>query len=149
LADPRVEKFAQILVDHSTKVDPGDRVAITSTTVAEPLVRALFGLVLDRGGYPHVLLDFPGQEELLFAHASDEQLEYVPLFHKMAFEDFDVLIKIRAETNTRGLSGVEAERQAHRQKSISADRRRWHGDQINPALDVRCSRPAHMPWKQR
>jgi aminopeptidase len=120
LADPRVEKFTKILVDHSTKVGPGDRVAITSTTAAVPLVRALYELVLERGGYPHVLIDFPGQEELLFAHASDEQLEYVPLFHKMAFEDFDVLVKIRAETNTRGLSSVSPERQAHRQKAISA-----------------------------
>jgi aminopeptidase len=67
-----------------------------------------------------VLLDLPGQEELLFAHASDAQLEYVPLFHKMAFEEFEVLIKIRAETNTRGLSSINPERQAHRQRSISA-----------------------------
>lgn len=120
MADPRVSKFARILVDHSTKVGPGDRVAITSTTAAEPLVRALIPLVLERGGYPHVLLDLPGQEELLFAHASDAQLEYVPLFHKMAFEEFEVLIKIRAETNTRGLSSINPERQAHRQRSISA-----------------------------
>ena len=120
MSDPRVSKFAKILVDHSTKVAPGDRVAITSTTAAEPLVQALYGLVLERGGFPHVLLDLPGQEELLFARATDRQLEYVPLFHKMAFEEFEVLIKIRAETNTRALSGVDPARQAHRQKSISA-----------------------------
>jgi aminopeptidase len=120
LADQRVEKFARILVDHSTKVSPGDRVGITATTEAEPLVRALYKLVLDRGGHPHVLFDLPGQEELFFAHAGDEQLDFVPRFHKMAFEEFEVLVKIRSEVNTRALSGVDPARQARRQRAMAA-----------------------------
>ncbi|HJW89595.1 MAG TPA: aminopeptidase [Anaerolineales bacterium] len=119
MADPRVEKFARILVDYSTRVGPGDRVAITSTTAAEPLVRELYALVLERGGHPHLLFDLPGQDELLYAHASDEQLDFVPQFHKMAFEQFEVLIKIRSELNTRALSAVEPARQSRRQKAVS------------------------------
>lgn len=119
MTDTRARKFAQILVDHSTKVGPEDRVAITATTAAEPLVRALYELVLIRGGHPHLILDFPGMDEVLFAHASDQQLEFVPLFHKLAFEDFDVLIKIRSESNTRALSSVDPQRQSHRQKAIA------------------------------
>ena len=112
MADPRVEKFARILVDYSTRVGPGDRVAITSTTAAEPLVRELYALVLERGGHPHLLFDLPGQDELLYAHASDEQLDFVPQFHKMAFEEFEVLIKLRSDTNTRALTSVDPARQA-------------------------------------
>jgi len=119
LVDTRVRNFARILVDHSTHVAPGDRVAITAAFAAEPLVRALYELVLDRGGHPHVLFDLPGQDESLYAHASDEQLDYVSPFHKMAFEAFEVLIKIRAETNTRALSNVDPLRQARRQKTLS------------------------------
>jgi len=70
---------------------PGSRVAITATTAAEPLARALFELVLDRGGNPHILFDLPGQDEILFAHASDAQLDYLSPFQKAAFEEFDVL----------------------------------------------------------
>jgi aminopeptidase len=113
-------KFAQILVDHSTKIKPGDRVAITSSIAAEPVVRALYELVLDRGGYPHVLLDIPDQDELLFAHANDDQLDFVPLFHKTAFEEFEVLIKIRSELNTRALSDLDPIRQARRQKAMAS-----------------------------
>jgi len=116
--DIRLLNFAKILIDHSTHVGPGDRVAITTTTTAEPLVQALYPLVLDRGGHPHVLFDIDGQDELLFSHAEEDQLDFVPLFHKMAFEEFDVLIKIRAETNTRGVSSVEPQRQARRQKAL-------------------------------
>jgi aminopeptidase len=119
LTDIRLRKFAQILVDHSTKVGPGDRVAITATTAAEPLVRALYELVLDRGGQPHVLFDFPGQDEIFYRHAGDEQLDFVPLFHRMAFEEFEVLVKIRSELNTRALSGLDPARQSRRQKALS------------------------------
>jgi aminopeptidase len=118
LPDIRLQKFSQILIDHSTQVNNGDRVAITASTAAVPLVKELYGLVLQRGGYPHVLLDFPGQEELFFDFASDDQINFVPLFHKMAFEEFDVLIKIRADENTRALAGVDPDRQARRQKTI-------------------------------
>jgi aminopeptidase len=118
VTDTRVHKFAQILIDHSTQVGPGDRVGITAAIPAEPLVRELYQQVLKRGGHPHVLFDFEGQDEVFFIHASDEQLDFVPLFHKMAFEQFEVLIKIRADTNTRALSSTDPERQARRQKAI-------------------------------
>jgi len=119
LTDTRIEKFARILVDYSTRVKPGDLVAITSSYAAEPLVQSLYALILDRGAYPHVLLDFSDQNEILFAHANNDQLEYVPRFHKLAFEEFDVLIKVRADTNTRAQSGVDSAHQAHRQRGIA------------------------------
>jgi aminopeptidase len=117
LTDSRLHKFARILVYHSTQVQKGDRVAITTSTAAVPLVKELFALILQQGGNPHVLLDFPGQEELFFEFANDQQIEFVPLFHQMAFEEFDVLIKIRADENTRALANVNTERQARRQKA--------------------------------
>ena len=119
MSDPRIQKFAQILVDHSTAVKPGDKVAITASTAAEPAVKAIYELVLARGGYPHALLEFAGETEALFAHASDEQLAFVPLFQKMAFEDFDVLIKLRSELNTRALSNVDTARLAEHTKATS------------------------------
>ena len=39
MTDTRIEKFARILVDYSTQVRPGDRVGITGTTLAEPLLK--------------------------------------------------------------------------------------------------------------
>jgi aminopeptidase len=119
MTDLRHRKFAKLLVDYSTHVSPGDRVAITATTAAEPLLKALYQRVLERGGSPHLLIDLPGQDELLFAYASDDQLDDIPSFHKMAFEQFDVLIKIRSELNSRSLSAVDTARLARRQKALS------------------------------
>jgi aminopeptidase len=119
LADIRHQKFAQIIVDYSTHVEPGDRVAITSTLAAEPGVRALYERVLERGGHPHVLFDLDGQDELFYARASNDQLDYLSPFHKAAFEEFDVLIKVRADNNTRALTSVDPERQARRQRALA------------------------------
>jgi aminopeptidase len=120
LTDIRFQKFAQLLIDYSVQVKPGERVAITAGLEAVPLVQELFGLTLERGGYPHVLLDIPDQDELLFAHASDEQLDFLPTFHETAFEQFEVLIKLRSETNTRALTQVDRARLARRNKTLSA-----------------------------
>jgi aminopeptidase len=117
VTDPRPEKFARLLVDYSTQVKPGDRVAITSTTLAVPVLQALYARVLEKGGFPHLLLDVPNQDKTFFEHAGDELLGFVSEFHQIAFEQFDVLIKVRAETNPRSLSKIDAARMAARQKA--------------------------------
>lgn len=120
MTDPRVMNFARILVEHSTQVKAGDKVAVTATLAAEPLLRALYIQILEHGAVPHLLIDLPDQDELLYRHAGHDDLLTTPsLFHQTAFDEFDVLIKVRSETNTRALSGVAAERQALRQKATS------------------------------
>jgi aminopeptidase len=117
--DVRLEKLAQILVHHSAEIRPGDRVAIEATITAEPLVRALSGAILDAGGYPHLLLDLPDQEQILFAHATDEQLDAVPTFRKLAYDQFESRIRIHSASNPRALSDVDPARQRRRQKALS------------------------------
>jgi aminopeptidase len=113
------QKFARLMVDYSTHVQPGDRVAITTSTAAIPFVIELYRIVVSRGAYPHVLMDIPNQDEILLANASDELLDFTPVFHKIAFEEFDVLLKVRAETNTRLLTHADPQRQKRRFNTIS------------------------------
>jgi aminopeptidase len=119
LTDPRVKNFAKILVEYSTQVKPGDRVAVTGSTESIPAMREIYALTLQRGGYPHLLIDIPDQDELYFANVRDEDLDFLPIFHKQAFEDFDVLIKLRSDLNTRALTQVPLERFSRRAKAIS------------------------------
>ena len=119
MTDIRIEKLARILVDHSTRIVPGDRVAIEATTAAAPLVSAVYKRVLERGGQPHLLLDLPDQEEILFATASDAQLDFTPTFRRLAYEQFESRIRISSSTNTRGLSSVDPARQKRRQAALS------------------------------
>ena len=119
MADPRVERLANILVDHSAQIKPGDRVAIEATTAAEPLVRALYAAILERGGLPYPLLDLTDQDEILFTVAKDEQLDATPPFRKLAYDQFESRIRIHSATNPRALSGVDPARQRRRQKSLA------------------------------
>ncbi len=120
MTDKRVEMLAKILVDHSAEIKPGDRVAIEATIAAEPLVRALYATILERGGYPYPLLELPDQDELFFAHAKDEQLDAVPIFRKLAYEQFESRIRIASSTNPRALSNVDPARQRQRQKASAS-----------------------------
>ena len=119
MTDYRVQKFATILVDHSIRCQTGDRVLIEATTLAEPLVRELYSLILDRGGQPHLALAFPDQEEIFMAHAADHQLDFIPTFQNLAYESFEARIRIGSMANTRAMSGVDPSRLARRQKALA------------------------------
>jgi aminopeptidase len=119
LTDPRVERLAKILVDHSAQIKPGDRVALEATTAAEPLVRALYATILERGGIPYPLLDLTDQDEILFALATDRQLDATPPLRMLAYDQFESRIRIHSAANPRSLSGVDPARQQRRQKSLA------------------------------
>lgn len=119
MTDNRVAKLARILIDHSTHVKVGDRVAIEAITVAEPLVRELYELTLKRGGLPHILLHLPEEEEIFFNLAEEKQLDFTPTFQKLVVDEFDVYIRARSEVNTRALTSVDPARQARWQKAMA------------------------------
>lgn len=106
MPDPRIDKLADLLVNYSVAVRKGDKVAIRGGTPAAPLLEAVCAKVLRAGGHPLVLAALPGMEEVIFRHASDEQLEHVPAPMKLLAETYDVIIAIMATANTRALSNV-------------------------------------------
>jgi len=117
--ESRLENLARILVDYSLRVQAGERVLIDATSAAAPLVRLLYALILERGGHPYPLIALPDQEELLFRHGQDGHLDHVPLFHQLAYEQFESRIRIASATNPRALTNVEAGRKQRRQKALA------------------------------
>ncbi|HEY43581.1 MAG TPA: aminopeptidase [Anaerolineae bacterium] len=111
MTDPRTTNLARILVQYSTKIQPKDRVAIVGELPATPLIREIYREVLRAGGYPHLLLKFEGMEYLLFTEASDDQLNYISPFERLMLEEFEALISMRSQSNTRDLSNVDPARQ--------------------------------------
>jgi aminopeptidase len=107
MADPRVEKLAYVLIDYSTAVRPGDRVAISGDTLAAPLLKAVYARALEAGGHPILLPSLPGTEELLYQIGSDEQLRHIPEPMKMILETYVVRINFRCAANTKARSNVD------------------------------------------
>ena len=125
MADPRVEKFAKVLVEYCTRIKPGDRVLIEATTAAEPLVRALYLRILEAGGHPVPLVQFPDMffpqhEDLLTLYGNDAQLEFVPPLQKLAYDQFESRIRIHSTTNTRSQTAIDSSRAQKRNRPTGA-----------------------------
>ena len=125
MSDLCVQKFAKILVEHSTRVAPGDRILIEATTAAEPLVRELFAQILERGGIPHPMVYIPGmmpfsQEDLYLTYAKDTELDFVPTFLKLAYDQFEGRIRVHSSTNTRSTTNIDPAKVQRRNKALSS-----------------------------
>ena len=88
----------------------GDYVAIRSTTLAEPLILALYEAVLRRGGHPFVWVDLPQIDELFLDLATEEQLDYLDPLELELVQRIDKRFRIVAPFNTRALSQIAATR---------------------------------------
>ncbi len=125
MLDPRIRNLAKILVNYSTRVQPGDKVMIWGfplQPVAAPLVLELYRAVLQAGGHPYTYMTLPGQRELLLTEGSDEQLIKDDPIVTTVLQDFDVDIRIGSPTNTHSLSTIDPSRIRTKGK---ANRKDW------------------------
>lgn len=117
MPDPRMEQLARTLVQYSVGVQPGDRVAISASSAAMPLVEAVYREVLRSGGHPYPLLASEVLEAILYAEASDSQLEHVSCFDSLVRNEFECYIGIAASLNTRTLANADPGRLRLRQQA--------------------------------
>jgi aminopeptidase len=119
MPDPRVTRLARLLVDYSTHIQPNDKVAILGQPAVAPLIEAIYERVLERGAYPHLMLNLPGLDEIWLRKANEAQLEYFSPFQRMVINSFDATINIDGSPNTRELSGIEPARQTTRRRAYA------------------------------
>ena len=112
MADPRVERHADVLVGYSASVGEGDLVVIEGTVLAAPLVHDVYRRVLRAGGHPRTRIGIDGVGESLLALGDDEQLGWLNPALVEEIESADAFIHIDAAFNRRSKSGVDPARQA-------------------------------------
>ena len=117
MADPRLERLADVVVSYSTRVRPGDLVLIDSTPLGAAIARETYRRVLAAGGHPAVHVADDATAEALLRHGSDEQLRWLSPARLEEVERADVRIRIESDLNTRALSGVDPARQAVAQRA--------------------------------
>ena len=127
--DPRIREHAEIVVDHSTDVEAGDNVVISAPSVAEDLAVALHEVVGDRGATP-VYLASDSRAQRAYLRATDADELDTPTHLQSLYEESDVLIRIRGETNATEQSDVAPDKQAASSKANqpvqeAALSRRW------------------------
>jgi aminopeptidase len=109
-----MKKLADVLVNYSIQVQPGDWVYINSSIVALPLLKEVYQGVLKAGGNPTVNIYQDDLNEIYFREAGESQLDFVSPTLSMLYEQANALIHLRGAENTRALSGVDPKKQARR-----------------------------------
>jgi aminopeptidase len=106
--DPRFDKMAQVMVNYSIAVKPGQTVYVWGLGfAAQPLLLALYKEILKAGGNAFLRADVPGAAEIFYEYAQGEQLDFVSPVDRISVEQFDAYIRIGAETNTRRLTNAD------------------------------------------
>lgn len=119
MTDPRVARLAQVLVNYSLNLQPGEEFLLQSSPLADELNLAVYTEAVRAGAHVLVLNSLPGASEVFFKYASDAQLDYVSPVVRLVTERFAARLAIMAPHNTRELSGVDPARQSRNQKAAA------------------------------
>ena len=119
MTDPRIEKLADMLVNYSVEIKPGDKVLLRGQNAASPLIKAVYQQVLLAGGLPMTWLIQSDLAELLYRYGNDQQISFIPEPLRIAMETFEVEITLMAEENTRALTNIDPARMVLRSKAMS------------------------------
>ncbi len=105
--DARFDKMADVIVNYSIEVRPGQTVYVWSTSFeAQPLLLALYKEILKAGGNAFLRADVPGAAEVFYQYATGAQLDFVSPVDQISVEKFDAYIRISADANTRRLANA-------------------------------------------
>jgi aminopeptidase len=109
------ERLAKVLVNYSIGVKPGMNVGIIGLTETEPAMIEVYKELLRVGAYPALIPQFSHADEVFFAYANDDQLERTNLMFELFAKNYDALINIWADVNTKALTNVPPEKLTKRQ----------------------------------
>lgn len=111
-------KYAKLLVNYCLEIKEGERLYISSTTLAEPLVREVYREALSKGAHVEIDLTFREMTRIFYEHATDKQLEYIPTLKLEAMSKFDAYLAIRAPFNLKEDQSVDRSKRATRSKAL-------------------------------
>lgn len=116
--DPRISKLADMLVNYSVGVKPGQKVFFRGSTLSTPLMQAIYRKVIAAGAFPFPLITLPEMDEILYQAGTQDQLEWIPEPYRILLETYDVQISIIADANTRSLTNIDPSRQVLRARAF-------------------------------
>jgi aminopeptidase len=104
--------MAQVLVEYSLGVQPGDHVLVHAPTLAAPLVEQVYRHLLHVGAHPIVRLGLPHLTELALREASEVQLNALVMLDCDEVDRVAALLVIDAPENVKGLANADPHRLA-------------------------------------
>ena len=114
MSDPRVAKLADLLVNYSLQLQPGQLLRIDAGTVAAPLVTEAYRAALRAGANDRTRIEVEWLDVISVAEANDEQLVFVSEVDRFEVEQVHAVMTIWAERNTRALTQADPQRVSRR-----------------------------------
>ena len=118
MIDPRVVKMADVLANYCLELKQGDTFLMQGSPAATPLIRETYRAALRAGAHPVVRASLSGLDEIMYAEASREQLQFLPRITLEETDFFDARLVIQASENTKALSSVDPKRIALHQAAL-------------------------------
>ncbi len=129
MTDVRLQKLADVLVNYSTKVKPGDWVGILGDVVALPALREVYQAVMRAGGNPTLMLSDETMLRTFLREANDDQMAWLDPVQTLYYEKADVYIRVGSSQNTRAMTGIDAKRT----QQLASARRSWLNTRLTRA----------------
>ena len=104
------EKYAKLLVNYSLELKPGDKFLISSTYLAEDLLKAIYKEALTAGAHPEFRVALNGTEKIFYDNASEKQLATASPIIEYAVENYEAWVSVSAPFNMKELQGVDAKK---------------------------------------
>jgi aminopeptidase len=136
--------MADVLVNYSVAVRPGDLVAIQTTPLGIEMANACVERALKAGGNVTTHIESEEIRETFMRVANDEQLAFISPEARVMIENANCLIGILAPENTKSMSGLDPQKMAVRGKAMeplgATIMRRTHEDNLRW---TGCAYPTH------
>ena len=117
--DPRIDKLADVLVNYSTNVQPGEWVGILGDVTALPYLRAVYLAVVRAGGYPSLYFSDEAMKRMFLREANDDQIGWLDPSMSLYYDQADVYIRMGALPNPRAMTNIPAARASQLQQTQS------------------------------
>ena len=99
-----INAYAKLLVEYSLSIESGDKLLIKSTTLALPLIKAVYRLALQKGAIVETDIDFEDRGKMLLEFGSNEALQHKSILFKKAIETFYAYLNIRAPFSLKNIA---------------------------------------------
>lgn len=110
MTDIRLQRLADLLVNYSAQVKPGQWVGITGDVCALPALRETYRQVLAVGGHPTLLMTDDYLDRIVLREANQAQLSWVDPVKRLFMNEIDAYIRIAGIPNIKSKANIPAER---------------------------------------
>ncbi len=114
-----LQKYAQMLTQYCLSLKEGDKLYISSTLLAEPLVKEVYRHCCKLGVLAEINMSFADMGKIYLEEATESLLHTPSHFQTMAMKEFDAYMVIRAPFNLREDQNNDKEKQKIRGKAYA------------------------------